>query len=250
MFNNKRLKLDLCLPVYNEEAILSANIKRIIDFLTERDRGIDCRVIILINGSIDQSAIIAQQLAQQWPSLIDFVNYSIIGKSRTLIAYADSSQADWWGFMDIDLATDLRNLDDFFNLIINQSADLLIASRLIVGSSCSRSWTRKLISIVYNRLTHFYLKTGVKDHQCGCKFISQSWWRTLRPYLQDSRWFLDTEMIAWTNKLGGKTIEVPVDWTDNRYQFRPTKIKLFRDIIDFLINLYLLRRRLNANNFK
>lgn len=249
MSSNKRLSLDLCLPIYNEEAILSANVQRVIDFLIERDRGIDCRLVILVNGSTDRSALIAQQLVEKWPGLIDLVNYSIIGKSRALIAYAKDSRVDWWGFMDIDLATDLRSLDNFFNLMIDQSADLLIASRLIAGSSCSRGWLRQLISVIYNRLTNFYLKTKVKDHQCGCKFISQTWWRTLQPHLQDSRWFLDTELIAWTDKLGGSIIEVPVNWVDNRYQVRPSKLKLFRDTLNFLINLYRLRRRLNSSNY-
>lgn len=250
MSDNSRPTLDLCLPVYNEAAILASNVQRIVDFIQENDLAVDCRLVILVNGSTDQSAQIAQELSQRWPNLVNYQDYKVASRGSALLAYADISTADWWGFMDIDLAVDLNSLRKFFELMTDQSVDVLLASRLMAESSYTNNWIRKIISVVYNQLARFVLKTSVKDHQCGFKFISQSWWQTLRPYLQDSRWFLDTEIVAWTTKLGGRIIEMPVDWVNNRYQVRPTKVKLVRDIIDFLINLYLLRRRLNANNFK
>lgn len=247
MSDNKRLTLDLCLPVYNEAAILASNVQKIVDFIQKNDLALDCRLVILVNGSTDQSLQIAQELTQRWPDLVSYENYKAASRGSALLAYADISQADWWGFMDIDLAVDLVSLQKFFKSMVDQPADVFLASRLMVKSSYTHKLTRKIISVVYNQLARFVLKTSVKDHQCGFKFISQSWWQTLRPYLQDSRWFLDTEIVAWTTKLGGRIIEMPVDWVNNRYQVRPTKVKLVRDIINFLINLYYLRKRLRAH---
>ncbi|HNW19813.1 MAG TPA: glycosyltransferase [bacterium] len=247
MSGNKRITLDLCLPVYNEAAILASNVQRIVDFISSNQLAVDCRLIILVNGSTDQSLQIAQELSQRWPNLVSYKNYEVASRGSALLAYADISPADWWGFMDIDLAVDLASLQQFFKLMVDQSADVLLASRLMPQSSYKHKLTRKIISVVYNQLARFALKTSVKDHQCGFKFISQSWWKTLRPYLQDSRWFLDTEIIAWTTKLGGRIVEIPVDWVNNRYHIRPTKIKLIRDISNFLINLYCLRKRLRAH---
>ena len=101
MSDNKRLKLDLCLPVYNEAAILASNVQKIVDFIQGNNLTVDCRLVILVNGSTDQSAQIAQELTNRWSGLVDFRDYSLAGKSRTLLTYADTSQADWWGFMDI-----------------------------------------------------------------------------------------------------------------------------------------------------
>lgn len=247
MSDNSRPTLDLCLPVYNEAAILASNVQRIVDFIQENDLAVDCRLVILVNGSTDQSAQIAQELSQRWPNLVNYQDYKVASRGSALLAYADISTADWWGFMDIDLAVDLNSLRKFFELMTDQSVDVLLASRLMAESSYTNNWIRKIISVVYNQLARFVLQTSIKDHQCGFKFIKQSWWQILRPYLQDSRWFLDTEIIAWTTKLGGKMIEMPVDWVNNRYQVRPTKVKLVRDIINFLIDLYHLRKRLRAH---
>lgn len=246
MSDNKRQSLDLCLPVYNEATILRSNVQRVIEFIQQSDLGVDCRLVILVNGSTDRSAKIAKELAQAWPKLVAYHVYGVAGKSRTLMDYADLSQADWWGFMDIDLAVDLASLPQLMRPIIEQSADLVIASRFLPESRRSRSWWRETVSATYNWLARRVLGTSVGDHQCGCKFIRRAWWQSIRPQLGYSNWFLDTELIAWTTKQQGRIVEVPVGWVDNRYQVRPTKVHLVRDIFDFLIGLNRLRRRLRA----
>jgi len=248
MSANKRLILDLCLPVYNEEVILASNVQRVVDFIHKSDLKVDCRIVILVNGSTDRSAQIARALAERWPDLVDFRDYPAGGRGHTLLAYADTSQADWWGYMDIDLAVDLADLPQLLTMVASKAADLVVASRFLSGASCSRSFSRELISSIYNWLARCFLGTSIKDHQCGCKFISRSWWKTIRPRLKDTNWFLDTEMIAWTAKLGGRVLEYPVHWVDNRHLIRSTKVKLGRDIINFITNLFQLRRRLKAEH--
>lgn len=74
MSDNKRLTLDLCLPVYNEAAILASNVQKIVDFIQKNDLALDCRLVILVNGSTDQSLQIAQELSQRWPDLVSYEN--------------------------------------------------------------------------------------------------------------------------------------------------------------------------------
>lgn len=250
MSDNRRLTLDLCLPVYNEAAILVSNVQRVVDFIQENDLPVACRVVILVNGSTDRTAEISQQLSGRWPDLVTVRDYTAAGKSRTIMAYADTSSADWWGFMDIDLAVDLASLPRFFQPIADRSADLVVASRFKPGASCSRRWSRVFISQVYNGLARHFLGTSIRDHQCGCKFISQAWWRIIRPHLKESNYFLDTELIAWTSHLGGRIDEIATGWVDNRYHFRQTKVRLMAETIHFLINLYRLRQNLNSQRVR
>ena len=246
MSGNKRITLDLCLPVYNEAAILAGNVQRIVDFISSKQLAVDCRLIILVNGSTDQSVDIARDLSHRWPDLVSWHNYAAAGKSRTLLAYAATSSADWWGFMDIDLAVDLADLPKMCQAIAEDSADLLIASRFLPGASRSRKLIREIVSVGYNFLARRLLGTTVKDHQCGCKFIRRSWWQMIEARIGESNWFLDTELIAWTCKLGGRVAEIPVHWVDNRYQARPTRIKLLKDIAGFIVSLWRLRCRLKS----
>ncbi len=246
MSDNKRLTVDLCLPVYNEAAILASNVQRIVDFIQTNQLAVDCRLVILVNGSTDQSAQIAQELSQRWPELVSYRDYKAAGKSRALMAYANTSSADWWGFMDIDLAVDLADFPKMCQVIADNSVDLLIASRFLPGASRSRKLIREIVSVGYNFLARRLLGTTVQDHQCGCKFVRQQWWQMVRLKIGESNWFLDTELIAWTAKLDGRIVEIPVHWADNRYQVRSTRIKLFKDIIGFIVNLWHLRRQLKS----
>jgi len=76
--------------------------------------------------------------------------------------------------------------------------------------------------------------------------VSHELWRAVRPFLRESDYFLDTALIAWTERLGWRIKEVPVDWVDNRYGKRPTKIKLAKDTVNFLMSLKHLRRDLKS----
>jgi glycosyltransferase involved in cell wall biosynthesis len=232
--------------VYNEEAILRDNVRRLIDFITAKDYGLDCHVVILVNGSSDKSAEIAQQLSKEYPGLVESRVYPLPGKSRALLNYADSSLTDWWGFIDVDLSISFESLAKLFAVIVNKSADLVIASRFLPGASCKRAFYRGIVSALYNKLARHVLGTTVKDHQCGCKFVSHELWRAVRPFLRESDYFLDTALIAWTERLGWRIKEVPVDWVDNRYGKRPTKIKLAKDTVNFLMSLKHLRRDLKS----
>lgn len=91
MSDNSRPTLDLCLPVYNEAAILASNVQRIVDFIQENDLAVDCRLVILVNGSTDQSAQIAQELSQRWPNLVNYQDYKVASRGSALLAYADIS---------------------------------------------------------------------------------------------------------------------------------------------------------------
>ena len=108
MSANNRPSLDLCLPVYNEAAILADNVERLIGFITAKDYGLDCRIIILVNGSTDQSAKIAEHLSKEHPDLVESRVYLLPGKGRALLNYADTSSAEWWGFVDADLSISLK----------------------------------------------------------------------------------------------------------------------------------------------
>ncbi|HPD03296.1 MAG TPA: glycosyltransferase [bacterium] len=243
---NNRPSLDLCLPVYNEAAILTDNVERLVGFIRAKDYGLDCRIIILVNGSTDQSAKIAEHLSKKYPNLVESRVYLLPGKSRALLNYADTSSAEWWGFVDADLSISFESLAKLFEVIVNKSADLVIASRFLPESSCERAFYRGIVSALYNKLARHVLGTTVKDHQCGCKFVSHELWRAVRPFLRESDYFLDTALIAWAERLGWRIKEVPVDWADNRYGTRTTKVKFIKDTIQFLVSLRRLRRDLKS----
>jgi selenophosphate synthetase-related protein len=108
-------------------------------------------------------------------------------------------------------------------------------------SKINRSFIRELSSQSYNFLSKIILGHNFSDLQCGFKAIKVDVFNKIAPYIKDNKWFFDTELIFFTNYFGYKIKEMPVDWQENRYDKRKTKVNLIKDSFKFIINLIKLK---------
>jgi len=238
--------IDFCLPVKNEEKILSGNLLKLKEFLSGRSWPFDWHLLIVVNGSSDRSAELAADLAKNNPGRIDFLVLSEGGKGRAVKAGWQASAADILVFKDIDLAVSLENIPNLLAPILSGESDLVIGSRLLAGARTERSWWRSLSSRLYNFLSRRLLGHDFFDLQCGFKAIRAEVFKDLSGLIKDDQWFFDTELVVWAKQLGYRVKEIPVDWQENRYAKRASRIKIWRDAWHFFLNLLALRRRLNA----
>lgn len=235
------MKIDFCLPVRNEEKILADNVKRLRNFLIAQHYLFDWQVVIIVNGSEDASAKIARELEGDH---VSSKTISTEGKGVALKTGFQESTADILVFMDVDLAVSLDNIQSLIDGIIDENYDLVIGSRLLPQSHTSRSGLRDLNSRLYNLLSRIVLQHNLSDLQCGFKAIKKNIFNEAKPFLRDNQWFFDTELVMVTQYLGYKVKEIPVDWQENRYDERKSKVKVLRDAWPFIINLFRLRKRL------
>lgn len=240
--------VEFCLPAKDEELVLEANVKRLVDFLELQKPTYLWNVIIIINISGDNSYLIAQKLAEN-DKRIKVRNFKLGGKGRALKEYFRASRADILVFMDVDLATSLDNIPALIQPFLSQEADLVIGSRLLPKSRTNRSFFRNFISQVYNFLSRLILGHDFSDLQCGFKALSRELFNHLQPYFIDNKWFFDTELVILAARFGYKIKEIPVDWQENRYSRRPSKIHIFRDSWSFVKNLFYFKWRLSKIKF-
>jgi len=234
--------IEFCLPVKNEEIILAANAKRLEDFINQLGLT-DWSIVIIVNGSDDSSSQIAASLESLSPEHFKAVTFSEGGKGYALKQYFKMSRADVLVFMDIDLAVSLNNLPNLLDPVVSGSCDLVIGSRLLPESDTSRSFWRSFSSKIYNSLSRIILDHNYSDLQCGFKVISAQAWRQLSPKIKNTAFFFDTELIYFAQRLNLRIKEIPVDWSENRYSFRRSKINFWRDPWLFLWEILKLRRR-------
>ncbi len=246
--SEKKITIDFCVPVYNEEKILKQNILQLFDFLKKQNFDFSWQIVIVVNGSNDQSLQIAEKLNKKH-NKIKYINFQKGGRGQALRRYWQKSKADIVLYMDVDLAVSLHNIPDLIKPIINKKANLTIGSRLLADSKIKRSFIRELSSQGYNFLSRLILKHHFSDMQCGFKAIEKNVFMQIEPCLKENYWFFDTELIAFAKKFNFKIKEIPVDWSENRYDKRKSKVNLISDSFKFLVNLIKLRKRLNeANN--
>ncbi len=236
--------VDFCLPTKNEALILENILAQLISYCDRSDFDFSWRIVVIINGSNDSSADIAQEFKQRFPDKVDFIEVAEPGRGRALKRYWSSSSADIFSYMDCDLAVSLDNLIDLIKPLANNEADLAIGSRLSAGAAIKRSLFREIVSQSYNLLSRLMLGHKLADLQCGFKAVRRETFLALKPYLADDYWFFDTELAILAMRSGFRLREVPVDWQENRYQRRPSTVKVFSDSLTFMKNLAAFRRRL------
>ena len=118
-------------------------------------------------------------------------------------------------YMDVDLSTDLAALAPLVAPLVSGHSDLAIGTRLGRGSRVVRGAKREIISRCYNLILKSALAAGFSDAQCGFKAIRADVARQLLPYVTDTGWFFDTELLVLAERSGLRIHEVPVDWVDD-----------------------------------
>lgn len=242
--------VEFCLPIKNEESILRSSLEKLLAFCRQVGFSFEWRIIGVVNGSTDRSADICREFSRRFPGQVGCFELSASGRGRALREYWQSSRADICAYMDVDLAVDLKFLAPLIEPLARNEADLAIGSRLLASSRTERSGWREVISQGYNLFIRLLLGQKVSDLQCGFKAIRRPVFEAIRPYFiaphrfYDYNWFFDTELVVLSERLGYRIKEVAVDWQENRFQGRPTKVKFFRDIRLFMINAWIFRRHL------
>ncbi|MFH5878350.1 GtrA family protein [Arthrobacter sp. NA-172] len=59
------------------------------------------------------------------------------------------------------------------------------------------------------------MQVQFSDAQCGFKAVRAEVAHRLLPYVEDNRWFFDTELLILAERAGLRIHEIPVDWIDD-----------------------------------
>ncbi|MBI3690493.1 MAG: glycosyltransferase, partial [Mycolicibacterium aromaticivorans] len=198
--------LDVVVPVYNEQAVLADSIHRLHRHLRE-DFPFSFRITIADNASVDDTPAVAAGLAAELPE-VRMVRLEQKGRGRALHAVWSTSDAPVLAYMDVDLSTDLAALSPLVAPLVSGHSDLAIGTRLGRGSRVVRGAKREVISRCYNLILRSTLAAKFSDAQCGFKAIRADVAAELLPYVEDSGWFFDTELLVLAERSGLRIHEV------------------------------------------
>jgi glycosyltransferase involved in cell wall biosynthesis len=208
-------KLDVVIPVYNEEIDLPKNIPTLHSFLKKEMSSYDWKIIIADNGpSKDKTADVSKRLEEEYKG-VEYMCIPRPGRGGALKEVWLNSGADYLSYMDVDLSSDLKFFPRLIKSLEN-GADISIGSRLAVGSKVhGRTLTREIMSQGYNILIKIFFWTSFHDAQCGFKAITNEAAQKLLPTIEDKGWFFDSEVLIIGEKSGFKIAEVPIIWRDD-----------------------------------
>ncbi|MFN0037743.1 MAG: glycosyltransferase [Saprospiraceae bacterium] len=227
------MTFDVTIPVLNEAATLERQVRTLHDFLWKNfpEPG-QWRIVIADNGSTDNTRHIAAALCDDFPE-IRLVQVPEKGVGLALKTSWAQSQADIVGYMDLDLATDLRHFPQAYHALATEGFDVVYGTRLHKKSRVAgRTWKREITSRVFNFMLQTYLGTRFSDGMCGFKWLRR---QHVAPLMEggavSNGWFFSTELLAVAEWRGLKMCELPVIWTDDTTSSRVNISRLAQQYI-------------------
>ncbi|MCX6820548.1 MAG: glycosyltransferase [Candidatus Aenigmarchaeota archaeon] len=215
--------ISVIVPVYNEEKILSANIRKLARFLS--GMRVKYEIIISDNGSTDRTDEIARRLVAESRGKVRLLTLANRGVGYAFKAAVAVARYDKLISIDADLTVDYRSF-------IPECAMLLGTNSIIIGSktvgSQRRPLTRKLLSAGFIALTHLMLGIRLTDHSIGAKGYRRN---DIMPFLSDidRGSFYVTMLVYKISKAGKRYAEIPVVCDDRRKsKFSISKETLYR----------------------
>ncbi|MDP2947881.1 MAG: glycosyltransferase [Nanoarchaeota archaeon] len=234
------MKVDIVIPLYNEEKILEKSVNTLVDFLYQSIFPYDYSIILANNASTDDSLNICNKLSNKYTQ-VRYLDIGGKGKGLAVRTSWSKSDADILVFMDIDLASDLNFLRHLVDSVAVDKNDMVIGNRRGPKSKVfSDKITRRFASKVFNFMVQLILKSPFIDHQCGFKAISKEKFNLIAPFLNENGFFIDTELIIISLAYGLKIQPIDIIWRDGRN----SKVSLFGDSVKMFMGILRLWWRL------
>ena len=231
-------RVDVVIPVYNEERALPRSIPELRAFLAGADFPYDWRIRIADNASIDDTPAVSRELEKQFPGEVEYVRIERKGRGFALKQVWGEGDAEVRTYMDVDLSTGLEAFPALTKAVAEDGYGVAIGSRLMKGARVTRSLKRRILTSGYNTMIKGMFFTRFSDAQCGFKAISREVAERVLPRIENNNWFFDTELLILAEKMGYRIKDVPVRWVEDT----DTRVKIGGTIMEDVRGLVRMRR--------
>jgi len=221
-----RVEVSVVLPAYNEEATLADTVGTTLETLAAFLPDGTYEVIVAEDGCEDRTPEIADELTDEHDTVRHIHSGERLGRGGALERASRAAEGGTLVYFDTDLATDMRHLKELVESVRSGEYDVATGSRWLPGSEADRPAKRGVPSLVYNTLVRLFLRSGLRDHQCGFKAFDREVLLELLADVEDDHWFWDTEVLVRAQRAGYRVREFPVDWTPRG----DSKVDIVRDV--------------------
>ena len=204
-------QVSVVIPAFNEGARIETALERVLTCVEER--GWDAEVLVVDDGSTDDTAAIVQRWMARYPQLQLFENPGNRGKGYSVRNGLLQAAGEIVMFTDADLSAPIEEAELLFRAI-DAGADVAIGSRWLDKQRQTKHQPlyRRFFGRCYNALTRLVMGLPYKDTQCGFKAFRRGAAKCIFPLQTIERWGFDPEILFIAQKLGFRVVEVPVTW--------------------------------------
>jgi glycosyltransferase involved in cell wall biosynthesis len=204
-------QLSIVIPAYNESARIENALNRVFSCIAER--GWDAEVLVVDDGSKDDTASIVQTWMAIYPRLHLIQNPGNRGKGYSVRNGLLQAAGDVVMFTDADLSAPMEEAERLL-AALEFGADVAIGSRWMdrTRQTIHQPLYRQFFGRCFNWVTRTIMGLPYKDTQCGFKAFKRSAAQVIFRLQTIERWGFDPEILFIARKLRYVVREVPVTW--------------------------------------
>jgi dolichyl-phosphate beta-glucosyltransferase len=214
--------LSVIIPAYNEEQRIENTLRSVDAYL--HDRNYEYEIIVVNDGSEDNTAEVVENLRQEIPNLRIINNKNNHGKGWVVRKGMLSAKGLFRLFMDADGSTSIENLDELFRYA-KDGHEVVIGSRRVTGAhiEVKQNILRDILGGVFRLIVHTVVPLGVVDSQNGFKLFAARAAEEIFRRQRTFTWAFDVEVLAIARLLGFSIKEVPIHWVNDGRSHVTTK---------------------------
>lgn len=234
----KRSELSLVLPCFNEAALFNGSVEKIIATLGNSRYAFE--IIFVDDASHDGTQTLIEKVCRKYAFARAIYHPKNTGRGRTVADGIRAAKGKVVGYIDIDLEVPPVYIPEAVDLVLNRHADVVIGQRIY--RTTFTSIIREVLSRGYRSLAATLVDTGGLDTESGYKFFNRTKILPIIRKIKHQGWFWDTEVIVFAKRAGLHITELPVLFM--RRTDKKSSVRIFHDMIDYLISLWRLKKRL------
>jgi glycosyltransferase involved in cell wall biosynthesis len=225
--------LTVVMPAFNEAEILETSVKSVVEGL--RDRAHTFEVVVVENGSTDDTAHLADALVTSYPE-VRAEHRPEADYGRALRAGLLSARGEVVVNFDTDFF-DLGFLDAAVARVREPGGPtIIVGSKRGEGATDDRAALRKLATAVFSTLLRVAFGLHVSDTH-GIKAMDRAAVEPFARACNSGQDLFDTELILRVERAGLRTAEIPVGVEE----LRPARTSIVRRVPRTLLGLVKLR---------
>ena len=209
----KDITYSIVIPAYNEGTRLGATLEKVLAYVRERGWNAEVEVIVVNDGSRDNTADLVRGFAAKDAVLRLVENPGNRGKGYAVRNGMLNARGEIIVFSDADLSSPIEEMPKLLAALAG-GADIAIGSRWLKAElqTQRQSPLRQLFGRIFNLLNRIILGLRFKDTQCGFKAFTRRASQTILPLQRIERWGFDPEILFLARKFGFRVEEVAVLW--------------------------------------
>jgi glycosyltransferase involved in cell wall biosynthesis len=236
--------LSVVVPVFNEQALLEKHLAKIVAYLRAIEIEFRWELIIVNDGSIDNTTKITNEFAEGQPNVVVLHHPKNFGLGQAMRFGFNNTRGDIVVTMDIDLSYDVEHIGELIRSIRDRNAKIALASPYMRGGSIRNvPWLRRNLSVWGNRFLSFFARGHFSTLTSMMRAYDGNFIRSVN--LRSMGMDIMPETVNKAMILGGSIVEIPgrLDWGPQREysESRISSMQIVRHIFATILAGFIFR---------